>query len=346
LDGLEKSQSVVQGRLNQLQVVAEISRAVTSVLDPTLLAQRVADLVKDRFNLYYVGVFLVDEKGEIAYLRGGTGEAGRRMLAAGHNLKVGGTSMIGWATSNRKARIALDVGKEAVRFDNPYLPLTRSELAIPIVSRYRVFGAISLQSDQMNAFTEEDIQIFQGIADSLAIALENARLFQDTENNLEEIRKLNRAYIQSSWQERVTAEENLSYQYEGSSKHTSTPGKIIQVPIRLRDQVLGTIDIESDSDEIVQEDMALVNAVSDQIALALENVRLLEGTQARAAYERRLNTMTAEFSSKSNVEDVLRTISKELSTLPSISSVAINLEPISDQKTNGPVEAEQVGDEK
>jgi sensor domain CHASE-containing protein/GAF domain-containing protein len=327
LDGLEKSQSAVRGRLNQLRTVAEISQTVTSVLDPQALSQQVVDLVKDRFNLYYVGAFLLDDKGEYALLRAGTGEAGKKMLESGHRLAVGGTSMIGWCTSNRKARIALDVGKEAVRFENPLLPLTRSELAIPIVSRYKVFGALTLQSDQVNAFSDEDIQIFQGIADSMAIALENARLFQESQNSLEEIRKLNQAYIQTSWQERLLPDQNLSYEYENRSKSAEGSGKIVNFPIRLRDQVLGNIAMETDEKGFQPEETELINAITDQIALALENVRLLEGTQARAAYERRLNTMTAEFSQKTNVEDILRSISKELSTIPFVSAVSIHLEP-------------------
>lgn len=327
LDGLEKSQTNVHARLNQIRTVAEISRSVASMLDPQLLSQQVVELVKDRFDLYYVGVFLLDDKGEFALLKAGTGEAGRQMLAANHKLAVGGTSMIGWCTSNRKARIALDVGKEAVRFENPHLPLTRSELAIPIVSRYIVFGALTLQSKSVNAFSEEDIQIFQGIADSMAIALENSRLFQESQNSIEEIQKLNRAYVQSAWQERLQTDQGFSYEYENLAKPTSESGKIFTFPIRLRDQNLGSIALEANEKGFLPEEIEFITAITDQIALALENVRLLEGTQARAAYERRLNTMTADFSQKTSVEDILRSISKELSSIPFVSSVSVHIEP-------------------
>lgn len=327
LENLEESQDRVKSRMNQVRTVSEITRSVTTLFDPQTLFNQTVNLVQDRFNLYYVGIFIVDEKGENAVLRAGTGEAGEKMLARNHKLEVGGTSMIGWTTANQKARIALDVGKEAVRFENPLLPLTRSELAIPIISRSKALGAITLQSQEVNAFTEEDIQIFEGIADGLAIALENSNLFAQTQANLEEIRKLNRAYVSTAWQEQVGTTKALSTQFENPLITESRESRIVEVPIQLRDQSLGVIRIDIGRDHLSEQEMGLASAVADQIALALENARLLEETQARAAYERRLNTLTSEFSQKSSVNDIIRSLSRELSKLPSISSVAVHLVP-------------------
>ncbi len=329
LEGLEQSQMQVQGRMAQLQTVAEISRAATSVLESQTLLQRVADLVQSQFKLYYVGVFLVDEAGEFAVLNAGTGDPGRKMLDANHRLQVGGTSMIGWATSNRKARIALDVGKEAVRFENPLLPLTHSELAIPIISRAKVIGAISLQSQEVNAFTEEDIFLFQGIADALAVALENASLFQQTQKNLEDIRRLNRAYIQTSWVERLERTRDLSFSYTNPEADVkSGSSEQFQFPITLRDQILGNISLDVAPASLSDVERNLIESIADQVALALENARLLETTQSRAAFERKLNTMATEFSQKTRVEEILRSISKELSSLPTVNSVSVHLNPV------------------
>ncbi|HID90141.1 MAG TPA: GAF domain-containing protein, partial [Anaerolineae bacterium] len=154
-----------------------------------LLPQTV-ELIRERFDLYYVGIFLLDETGQWAVLRAGTGEAGKRMLQQGHKLEVGGRSMIGWCTAHGEARIALDVGAEAVRFDNPLLPETRSEMALPLVSRGRVIGAMTIQSDKPAAFTEEDITALQTMADQLATAIENARLFAETQQALKETQEL------------------------------------------------------------------------------------------------------------------------------------------------------------
>ncbi len=167
-------------RTSQLATAAEVARVATSILDLQQLLSEAVELVREQFNLYYVGVFLVDETGRWAVLRAGTGEAGRKMLEMGHKLEVGGSSMIGWCTAYGKPRIALDVGKEAARFDNPLLPKTRSEMALPLLSRERVIGAMTVQSDRPAAFTLEDIKVLQTVANQLATAIENAYLYQES----------------------------------------------------------------------------------------------------------------------------------------------------------------------
>ncbi len=167
-------------RAAQLATAAQVARAAASILDVQRLLSETAELVREQFNLYYVGIFLLDETGRWAVLRAGTGEAGRKMLEMGHKLEVGGPSMIGWCTAYGKPRIALDVGKEAVRFDNPLLPETRSEMALPLLSRERVIGAMTIQSDRPAAFSPEDITVLQTLADQLATAIENAYLYQET----------------------------------------------------------------------------------------------------------------------------------------------------------------------
>jgi PAS domain S-box-containing protein len=168
----------LQRRALQLQTAAEVSRAASSILDPEVLIRQAVDLIRERFDLYYAGLFLVDEPGEWAVLRAGTGEAGRKMLEQGHKLVVGGESMIGSCIADRRARIALDVGKEGVRFNNPLLPKTRSELALPLIARDEAIGALTIQSAQEAAFAQEDIVVLQTMADQLAIAVANARLYE------------------------------------------------------------------------------------------------------------------------------------------------------------------------
>ncbi len=167
-------------RAAQLATAAQVARSAASILDLQRLLSETAELIREQFNFYYVGIFLLDERGRWAVLRAGTGEAGRKMLEMGHKLEVGGPSMIGWCTAYGKPRIALDVGKEAVRFDNPLLPETRSEMALPLMSRERVIGAMTVQSDRPAAFSPEDITVLQTVADQLATAIENANLYQET----------------------------------------------------------------------------------------------------------------------------------------------------------------------
>jgi len=177
----------------QLGTAAQVAEAAGSILDPGDLERQVVELITERFDYYYVGLFLVDERGEWtgepgrwAVLRAGTGEAGQRMLELGHRLEVGGISMIGGCVAEGRARVALDVGEGAVRFDNPLLPETRSEMALPLIARGRVIGALSVQSEREAAFGDEDVNILQTMGAQVANAISNARLFRETQAALEE----------------------------------------------------------------------------------------------------------------------------------------------------------------
>ncbi|HFD39779.1 MAG TPA: PAS domain S-box protein [Anaerolineae bacterium] len=163
-------------RSTQLLTAAEISKTTSTILNPDELTKEVVNVIQSRFGFYYVGLFLVDEAGEYAVLHAGTGEPGRLMLQAGHKLRIGGRSMTGQCIARSQARIALDVGAEAVRFDNPYLPLTRSEMALPLIARGQCIGALSVQSTQEAAFSLADVTALQTMADQVAIAITNARL--------------------------------------------------------------------------------------------------------------------------------------------------------------------------
>lgn len=179
--------SMMTKRNIQLQTAAEVSRAASSILDLNTLLPAVADLIGSHFDYYYVGIFLVDETREWAVLSAATGESGRVMLTERHRLKIEDSSMIGWSIRHQQARIALDVGEDAVRFKNPHLPLTRSEIALPLSTHGNVIGAMTIQSAQPAAFTPADITALQTMADQMANAIENARLFTERVNLIEEL---------------------------------------------------------------------------------------------------------------------------------------------------------------
>lgn len=169
-------------RALQLQAAAEVSRATSSILDPNELIHQVVELTRERFGMYYVGLYLVDRTGDTrkwAVLRAATGEAGRQMVAQGRRIEVGGDSMVGWCIANRQYRLVEDVSEDAARLKNPLLPGTRSKLALPLISRGQAIGAMTIQSSQPAAFTEEDITTLQTMVDQLANAIENARLFTE-----------------------------------------------------------------------------------------------------------------------------------------------------------------------
>ncbi|OQY35869.1 MAG: hypothetical protein B6243_04245 [Anaerolineaceae bacterium 4572_5.2] len=165
--------NALEHRSMLLETAASVSKSVTAILSPDKLLQETVDLIQSRFNYYYVGIFLVNEEKDFAILKAGTGKAGKQMLASEHKLAVGGESMIGWSVAHAKAKIAHDVGEEAVHFENPHLPETRSEMALPLVIHGEAIGAFTVQSIKETAFSEEDITVLQAMADQLAIAIQN-----------------------------------------------------------------------------------------------------------------------------------------------------------------------------
>jgi GAF domain-containing protein/HAMP domain-containing protein len=176
---LQETNYALQRRAIHLETSAEVGRAITSILDVDQLLRRTTELIRDRFGFYHAGIFLLDETGEWAVLREATGEAGAQMKAEGHRLAVGDTSMVGWAALNRRPRVALDVGDDAVHFANPLLPYTRSEMVLPLMVGDRFLGVLDVQSTEASAFDEEDIRVLQSMANQVAVAIENARKVSD-----------------------------------------------------------------------------------------------------------------------------------------------------------------------
>lgn len=168
-------------RANLLAAAAEVSHNITQILDIDKLLQKSVDIICKAYDFYYAGVFLINETGEFAVLRAGHGEPGRIMMENNHKLAVGGNSMIGACTAQKAARISLDVDTEKVWYPNPVLPNTRSEMALPLLIGPRVIGAVTVQSVEAAAFSDEDISSLQAMANQLAIAIDNANKQRELE---------------------------------------------------------------------------------------------------------------------------------------------------------------------
>jgi len=370
-----------QHRSIQLQTAAEVSRAASSILDPLQLIQQVVDLVRERFDLYYVGLFLNDETGEWtdepgrwAVLRAGTGEAGRIQLERGHKLEIGSESMIGWCVANAQARIALDVAEERTRFVNPLLPETRSEMALPLISRGQVIGAMTIQSTRQAAFSEEDISVLQTMADQLANAIQNARLFEHTQAALAEAQATHRRYLRQEWESLLTRDSPRPLGYlDGPDGLTAaddfwTPeiewavaaGELITLsdqghddeaprrnalalPIKLRDQTIGVLDFYDKEHIWTEEDKAIVQTLADQVSLALENARLFEKTQRIASRERLAGEIVGKIRAAGDVQSILETAAQELGRVLGVSRARVHLGHPSDGSTERSTEAQPEG---
>ncbi len=337
---VERQTRSLNEQLHQLQVVAQISSEINRSLNISELLNNIVEIAKKNFDLYYVGIFLLDEFGENAVLRAGSGEEGRLMVANGHHLAVNGPSMIGWATGRKEARIALDVGAEAVHFSNPYLPFTHSEMALPLIGRNeRVLGAMTIQSHRQNDFDQDDILIFENVAHSLAFAIENAELFEQSQTALKEIEALNRNYTKKSWQDLLLEHPVLSAEYENQTDLSKSDAKLqtLSIPINLRNQSIGQIDIDVPRTKMNDFEQNLLDALSDQIAIALENARLMEESIRQVEQEQQANQLSTEFFKATKVDDVIRTAIEQIASIPFVSEVNIHIDPSNagSHKNNG-----------
>jgi len=190
---LQEANYALQRRAIHLETSAEVGQAITSIFDVDQLLRKTIELIRDRFGFYHAGIFLLDDTGEWAVLREATGEAGAQMKAQGHRLAVGDTSMVGWTALHRQPRIALDVGQDAVRFANPLLPYTHSEMSLPLMVGERLLGVLNVQSTETAAFDEDDVRVLQSMADQVTVAIENARKVSDEMLLLEATSPLYRA---------------------------------------------------------------------------------------------------------------------------------------------------------
>ncbi|MBN2393469.1 MAG: substrate-binding domain-containing protein [Anaerolineae bacterium] len=357
----------VENRALQFQTVTQVSRATSSILELDELAQQVVNVIQERFGVYYVGLFLTDLEGEAAdassrwaVLRAGTGEAGRQMLVQGHRLEIDDTSMVGWTISHRQARIALDVGhaEQAVRFDNPLLPDTRSEVALPLISRGEVIGALDVQSVEPEAFSDEDVAILQTMADQVALAIGNARLFQQVQDSLEAERRAYGELSREAWQRLLHMRTDLSFTYDerglmpattaiephlrvatqtGTVTVAADDERGVALPIKVRDQVIGVIDVHKpEQGAWTQEQVALLETLTEQLGVALESARLYQDTRRRAAREQMSALVAARIRESLDVEVVLQTAVREMREALGLAEVEVQLQADLENDSTGP----------
>jgi len=348
----------VENRALQFQAVTQVSRATSSLLELDELAQQVVNVIQERFDLYYVGLFLTDQAGEEveapsrwAVLRAATGEAGREMIARGHRLEIGDTSMVGWAVSHRQARIALDVGhaEEVVRFDNPLLPDTRSEMALPLISRGEVIGALDVQSVEPEAFSDEDVAILQTMADQVALAIGNARLFQQVQDSLEAERRAFGELSREAWQQLLQTRSDLSFVYDERGLMPATDAiephmraatqmgvaavaeddeRAVALPIKVREQVIGVINVHKpEQGAWTDEQIALLETLTEQLGVALESARLYQDTQRRAAREQMIGEVTGRIRETLDMETMLRTAAEQMRQALDLEDLIVRLSP-------------------
>jgi HAMP domain-containing protein len=205
---VEERTAELERRATYLEATAEIGRAITNIRNLEDLLAAVSHLISDKFGFYHVGIFIIDEKREFAELKAANSEGGWRMLAREHKLRVGEQGIVGYVTGTGRPRIQQQVvGDDSVYYDNPDLPLTKSEMALPLTIGGEILGALDVQSVEEQAFSDEDINVLQVLADEVAVAINNTNLFQQLQASLEAERRIFGQVTQDAWTSILTEQQ-------------------------------------------------------------------------------------------------------------------------------------------
>jgi GAF domain-containing protein len=311
-------------RTAQFEAIARIAHTISSIQTPSELLPQITRTISEQFGFYHVGIFLLDTRSEYAVLVAANSEGGRKMLERNHRLPVGDSGIVGFVTNSGQPRVALNTGQDSVYFNNPDLPETLSEIALPLRIGPEIFGVMDVQSKQANAFTQEDIEILSILADQVSAAIQNARLYQQTNEALSQAKAASIQLSGQQWKQFLARQDIQGFSFDGVDTSQLTPSDkqhpySLSIPLTLRGAKIGTIKLSaSDPDRIWTDDeIEMVEAAAERTSLALESARLLQEAQRRAAKERVIGEISAKIGSSSNIESLLQTAIQELgNTLP------------------------------
>ena len=330
-----------------LQAASTVGQGTSQLLELQELLNRAVNMIRDNFGYYHVQIFLVDEAREFANLVASTGQVGQLLIDRGHKLGVGTQSVIGRVTQLGESVIALDTDADSIHARNELLPNTRSELALPIVDGARIIGALDVQSVRENAFDDADLQALQVLSNQLAVAIRNARLFADqatnvrenkrlfleSEANLREIQRLNRELTGQAWEHYLTGKQSVlgvaldesgdvieahwtPRMVEAGQKRrpvvASGERPAIAVPIVLRGEVIGAIEVEPGAETRIDDTSEMMRAIAGHLALSLDNARLFEEAQEMTLQEQRINAIVDRYQAAGTVDDLLQITLNEL----------------------------------
>ncbi|MGZ9235368.1 MAG: GAF domain-containing protein [Anaerolineales bacterium] len=324
-------------KTEQLRATSYIARQTAEVQDLASLLNTVVHLVTDQFGFYHTGIFLINESGNQVVLQAASSEGGQYMVERGHSLSVGMQGIVGYVAAQKKPRIAVDVGDDAVFFNNPDLPLTRSEVALPLLVRNKVLGVLDIQSDKPQAFSMEDIDILQTLSDQIAIAIENTRLLDETQAAMLQLEALTSIRTQEAWSQKLQ-DQGRAFRYTPlglrAEKITQNQDNAISAPIILRGKKIGNISIAKKGDgKWSRLDEGLLDEVAGQVGLAVDNIRLLEEATQRARQEQTVGKLSAHFGQSLDLDTLLQTAARELGQLPDVSEVSVFIGQQDEQTT-------------
>ncbi len=341
---LEQANQYTERRAKQFEAISQVSRVINRTQNIQDLMPEITQVISQYFGYYHTGIFLLDINKEYAILSAANSDGGQKMLERDHKLKIG-QGIVGYTAGTAKPRIALDTGHESIYFNNPDLPETRSEMALPLLrAGTELIGVLDIQSVEPNAFGHEDIEVLSTLAEQVSVAITNARLYETTQKAITETELLYRQDLQAGWSKFARSQNisgirrnglkasllsepvNLSgisevietgstyFKKASASDQTSE----VTMPVKLRGEVVGALNIKSlQKQEWSSDQLAVITAIIERTALAIENARLLQDAQKRALKERTIGEISSKIGSLVNLENILQTTIQELgSTLP------------------------------
>ena len=327
--------SEISRKADHLRAASYIARQTAEVRDLSSLLNTVVKLLTDQFGFYHTGIFLINDTGAEVVLQAASSEGGRRMLERGHSLSVGTQDIVGHVAAQKKPRIALDIGLDAVFFNNPDLPMTRSEIALPLLVRNKVLGILDIQSDKPQAFNQEDIDVLETVADQVAVAIDNARLLDESQATSMQLEALTTLRTREAWNRKLQEKERVfTYSPLGlrAEKPSADGGNEVTVPITLRGQKIGKISIARKGEpQWNKTDEELLAEVASQVGLAVDNIRLLEEATQRARQEQTIGELASRFSQAFDIDTLLQTAARELGQLPGVEEATVFIGAIRDQ---------------
>lgn len=328
-------------RSTQLEAAALVTRAAAEIRGQKELLETIVQQISERFGFYHAGIFLTDINGEYVLLEAASSTGGKKMIQHGHKLAIGRQGIVGFAAYQKRPRIAQDVGADAIFFNNPDLPETHSEMALPLLARNRLVGILDIQSEEHNAFSSEDISTLQIMTDQIALAIENARLLNESRSAIDELQIMTTENISGTWRERL-GQLRKGYSYSSAGIAAISPTEentinndskidrhIIKIPVALRGQRIGQLSLIRKSNESpwTETEQEMADKIAIQVALAIENARLLEESQRRALREQTVSDLSSRFSRSLDVDTLLQNAVRELHRIPQVSEVSVYIAP-------------------
>ena len=322
---LQKASSLNEKRAKQFESIARISNSITSVQNIRELLPLISEVISQRLDFYHVGIFLTDAEDQFAVLSAANSEGGKKMIQRNHQLKIGEQGIVGYVTQTGKSRIALNVGEDVNYFTNPELPFTQSEMALPLKAGDKIIGALDIQSTEAGIFTDDDFNTLSTLADQVSLAIQNARLFDQSQKAISEFEAIQRQYVHETWSSLPKEEKITRYGYsmsgdipmDNEAGNARSEGKAnrqeINVPITLRGEIIGTLSVHAPQNVRISPDkMDLIKAVAEQVALSAENARLFDETSRRAEREHLVSDITTKIRSTYDPQEMIKTAVEEL----------------------------------